>query len=239
MYEKTYEKEIVVCQYECDVKNRMTASALLKQTQQISTEHCDYFGLDAAYYRATNTAFLLSKISARFHREILVGEKLKLITQPALPKKAVYHRYTGIYDQQGREAASVDSRWILVDMETRRILRKIPENFNFPFLTESVPEHPCKMIKAQSLLPAGRQRAVYSKVDQNGHLNNAEYASVVCDLIPLEQMTQQPMRAMILAYHNELRLGDSMELSMGSVENGYYVVGEKDGRLCFEADLFF
>ena len=40
MYEKSYEKEITVYQYECDVKNRMTAAALLKQVQQISTEHC-------------------------------------------------------------------------------------------------------------------------------------------------------------------------------------------------------
>ena len=110
----------------------MTAAALLKQVQQISTEHCDIFGLDAAYYQSTNTAFLLSKISLLFHREILVGEKLKLVTQPSLPVKAVYHRYTSAYDDQGKEAASVDSRWILVDTQTRRILRKIPENFHFP-----------------------------------------------------------------------------------------------------------
>ena len=90
MYEKSYEKEITVYQYECDVKNRMTAAALLKQVQQISTEHCDIFGLDAAYYQSTNTAFLLSKISLLFHREILVGEKLKLVTQPSLPIKAVF-----------------------------------------------------------------------------------------------------------------------------------------------------
>ena len=104
MYEKSYEKEITVYQYECDVKNRMTAAALLKQVQQISTEHCDIFGLDAAYYQSTNTAFLLSKISLLFHREILVGEKLKLVTQPSLPVKAVYHRYTSAYDDQGKEA---------------------------------------------------------------------------------------------------------------------------------------
>ena len=54
MYEKSYEKEITVYQYECDVKNRMTAAALLKQVQQISTEHCDIFGLDAAYYQLSH-----------------------------------------------------------------------------------------------------------------------------------------------------------------------------------------
>ena len=239
MYEKSYEKEITVYQYECDVKNRMTAAALLKQVQQISTEHCDIFGLDAAYYQSTNTAFLLSKISLLFHREILVGEKLKLVTQPSLPVKAVYHRYTSAYDDQGKEAASVDSRWILVDTQTRRILRKIPENFHFPFLTEQVPEHPCKLVKSECMEHAGEQSAVYSKVDQNGHLNNTEYASIVCDLVPISQITEHPVRSMVLAYHNELRLGETMDLLMGSIENGYDITGEREGKPCFEANILF
>lgn len=239
MYEKSYEKEIIVYQYECDVKNRLAAAALLKQVQQISTEHCDIFGLDAAYYQSTNTAFLLSKISLIFHREIFVGEKLRLVTQPSLPVKAIYHRYTSVYDTRGEEAASVDSRWILVDMHTRRILRKIPENFHFPFLTEQVPEHPCKLVKAQSMMPAGEQTAVYSKVDQNAHLNNTEYASVVCDLVPISQITEQPVRSMVLAYHNELRLGETMSLSMGQIENGYDILGERAGKACFEANILF
>ncbi len=239
MYEKSYEKEITVYQYECDVKNRMTAAALLKQVQQISTEHCDIFGLDAAYYQSTNTAFLLSKISLQFHREIMVGEKLKMVTQPSLPVKAIYHRYTSVYDEQEKEVASVDSRWILVDTQTRRILRKVPENFHFPFLTEQVPEHPCKLIKSDRMEPAGKQTAVYSKVDQNGHLNNTEYAAIVCDLIPLSQIIEQPVRSMVLAYHNELRLGETMNILMGPIENGYDVVGEWEGKTCFEANILF
>ena len=239
MYEKRYEKEITVYQYECDVNNRFTAAALLKQAQQISTEHCDIFGLDAAYYRSTNTAFLLSKVSLVFNREILVGEKLRLVTQPSLPVKAIYHRFTSILDEQGKEAASIDSRWILVDVRTRRILRKIPENFHFPFLTERVPEHPCKLVKSERMEPAGEQTAVYSKVDQNGHLNNTEYASIVCDLIPLPQITGHPVRSMVLAYHNELRLGETMSLLMGSIENGYDIVGEREGKPCFEANILF
>ena len=50
---------------------------------------------------------------------------------------------------------------------------------------------------------AGEQSAVYSKVDQNGHLNNTEYASIVCDLVPISQITEHPVRSMVLAYHNE------------------------------------
>ena len=85
--------------------------------------------------------------------------------------KAVYHRYTSAYDDQGKEAASVDSRWILVDTQTRRILRKIPENFHFPFLTEQVPEHPCKLVKSECMEHAGEQSAVYSKAVSYTHLD--------------------------------------------------------------------
>ena len=133
----------------------------------------------------------------------------------------------------------MDSRWILVDTQTRRILRKIPENFHFPFLTEQVPEHPCKLVKSECMEHAGEQSAVYSKVDQNGHLNNTEYASIVCDLVPISQITEHPVRSMVLAYHNELRLGETMNLLMGPIENGYDITGEREGKPCFEANILF
>lgn len=88
-------------------------------------------------------------------------------------------------------------------------------------------------------MPAGEQTAVYSKVDQNAHLNNTEYASVVCDLVPISQITEQPVRSMVLAYHNELRLGETMSLSMGQIENGYDILGEREGKACFEANILF
>ena len=94
-------------------------------------------------------------------------------------------------------------------------------------------------MKSERMEHAGEQSAVYSKVDQNGHLNNTEYASIVCDLVPISQITEHPVRSMVLAYHNELRLGETMDLLMGPIENGYDITGEREGKPCFEANILF
>ena len=44
---------------------------------------------------------------------------------------------------------------------------------------------------------------------------------------------------MVLAYHNELRLGETMDLLMGPIENGYDITGEREGKPCFEANILF
>ena len=41
------EKEIVLTDYECDLNRRVTPGSLLRFTQQISTDHCDSWGVTA------------------------------------------------------------------------------------------------------------------------------------------------------------------------------------------------
>ena len=59
------EKEIVLTDYECDLNRRVTPGSLLRLTQQISTDHCDSWGVTAERYAKTGTAFLMAKVSLR------------------------------------------------------------------------------------------------------------------------------------------------------------------------------
>ena len=40
-----YEKEITVEQYQCDLRDQLSMGGLLRQIQQISTDHCDALGV--------------------------------------------------------------------------------------------------------------------------------------------------------------------------------------------------
>ena len=44
--EQQFEKEFTVSQYECDLNNRMKASAIMRQVQQVSTDPVSYTHLD-------------------------------------------------------------------------------------------------------------------------------------------------------------------------------------------------
>lgn len=234
------EKHIVLTDFDCDLNRRVTPGSLLRHVQQIGTDHCDSWGVTAARYDATGTAFLLAKLSLHITGSAFIGDSLRLVTRPSAPRRAIFFRFTEFFDAQGQSVASVDARWVLVDRETRRILRQPPEGLGFPAMPETVPTHNFSIKRAADMRPAGTAAATFCRCDINSHLNNTVYADIVCDALPPEQMRSRPLAALTLAYHHELRFGEAMELSLGELEGGgFAVAGRRSGEAIFEANAFF
>lgn len=235
-----YEKEITVEHYQCDLRDQLPMGGLLRQIQQISTDHCDALGITAQRYQDTNTAFLLAKISVECLRPIVAGERLRVVTRPSAPVRAIYYRFTSILDEQGREICSADARWTLIDTQKRRILRNPPPALGLPFTAPAERTLELSMPRPAELERLGEFTASYSRTDRNGHLNNTFYADLTCDALPLEQISQRSLRCMTLYYHKELRLGQSMELFRAPEgPDGWYVCGTLPQGKCFEAHAVF
>ena len=105
-----FEQNFIVGQYECDCNGRMKAGALMAQSQAISTNHCNELGLTIDVYRRTHTVFLLAKASLEIYHDIKVGDKLRVVTRPSGPKRAIYNRYTSFINEQGTDVEAQDSK---------------------------------------------------------------------------------------------------------------------------------
>lgn len=240
----TFSKETVVQQTDCDLQSRMTLGALLRCTQQIATDHCDAAGLTTDYLVAHGAVFLLAKVGVELSRPILCGERLSVTTRPCAPKHAFFNRYTALCSPDGEVAARIDARWVLVDPVTHRLLRRPPEGLVLPFAAWADEEQDLTVIRAPQPQDAGEAAAVYSRVDLNGHLNNTYYGDILCDALPTD-LWRRPeyLCKATLCYRTELPLGERMALARGEISyagrSGWYVEGVRDGRRCFEGNLFF
>ena len=137
-------------------------------------------------------------------------------------------------------AAEVDARWVLVDTQARRILRKAPPELGLPFGASSVPELEVSIPKPQGeLVLAGREKALYSRCDQNRHLNNTRYADILCDYLPPERFIQGPVRELRISYHREVPMGGTLELFSCPAGEGTYFLGRGEEGDCFEALIRF
>lgn len=224
---------------DCGPNGRMLPGALLRLSQQIATDHCDRLGMDAAFYQRTHTAFLLAKTALEWSRVPAEKETLTLITRPEMPKRAVFKRIIEVWDEQQQMIGVVDSRWVLVDTDTRRILRHLPPEYEgIPYAEQVEQELPIRFPKPETTVPAGTAVASYTYCDINGHMNNTRYADAACDALPLELLQNNLVQAMTINYHRELPMGESCQLERGQVEPGlWYVEGQRDGKSCFEATL--
>lgn len=236
-----YQTLRTIPEFECDFNLRLTAGGLLRLVQEVSTRHCTLLGITMERYQQTHTAFLLAKLCARVYEDIPAGTEMAITSLPSSPIRAVYHRYTTLSLPDGRTAAAVDARWMLVDTQSRRILRRAPEELGLPFDMAAVPELPIRITRPQEeLLPAGEEVACYSRCDQNRHMNNTRYADIICDRLPLERLEAGPVRELCVSYHREVPMGRALRLfSRETAPGEYYFLGKEGEQDCFEATLSF
>lgn len=238
---KAYAEPMRVVSYEVDAFGRMTAGALLRRAQQVATDQCDLLGLTLEAHKRAHTAFLLAKMTLECYAPIGENARLTLTTVPTDLERAVFRRYTRFEDEGGALLAAVDSRWVLVDVQTRRILRRMPDTLPHPFCTQPVPELELAIQKAEAVQPLGTQRAVYSHCDRNGHLNNTVYADVVCDALGAERLRAGGVKRFAITYHSEVPQEQSFALCaapLDEAEKRWYFLGAgDDAKKHFEADV--
>lgn len=228
-------------QCSCDLNEHMKISAILAKCQEISTKHCDSIGMNRDKYILTNTVFLLAKASLQIYSPLNVGEKIHMLTVPSAPVRAVYTRFTRFFNSQGVEVASMDSKWVLVDMSNRKILRNPPDALEFPFIKQSNLAHQFDIPKVSDAQIVGTEKATFSKTDRNQHLNNTQYADIICDALPIDVVSNSNISKIDINYHNEAVLGEIITVSVKQInQNAYYVSGKRqDQKKCFEAGVFF
>ena len=238
-----YDSRHYISECDCDFALRLNMGGLLRLVQTAATRHCTLIGIGPEKYEETHTAFLLAKLCARSYQDIPAGEEVEVSTRPSSAIRAVYHRYTTVRLGDGTLAAAVDARWVLVDTQTRRILRRTPPEFGTVF--DGIPlqgeEFPVQIARPEAELTfLGEEKALYSRCDQNGHINNTRYADMICDHLPLELFSQGPMRELRISYHREVPMGKAMGLwSHQTGPKEYYFLGRSGEQDCFEAMASF
>lgn len=233
-----YSEQFCVAQYECDAASRMTPGAVLRRAQQLATDHCEAAGISADVYVRTHTAFLLAKVAVEWARPIPVGAHIRAVTRPGAPVRAVYTRCTEFFDDEtGERLCAMDSRWVLVDTGTRRILRTPPEELG-GFAGLCAPYNlDVAVHKPAELEPCGEQTATYTRCDLNGHLNNTVYADIACDCADARELLRRSAARFAAVYHKEVPLGSSLEILRGKTQSGLYFCGQSAAGKHFEAEL--
>lgn len=202
-----YTQKYRIYENDVDFRKMATLGSLLRYCQQIGTEDAEHYGITPELYASTHTSYVLAKLALHITRTPRVEETITVQTEPEALHRAVNRRFTTFCDAQGREEVCVDSRWVLIDTDKRMILRKHPEGFPTTGWVDKLDrELPIKLtkVKREDCEELGTHRAVYSRCDRNGHMNNTVYADLICDALPLEVWRTHTVTDVILYYHKEV-----------------------------------
>lgn len=235
--EYSFSQTFTVAAYECDPMHRLSLGGLLRRTQQIATDQCHTLSLDLELYERTHTVFLMAKLATDSHAPAYENDAVTLTTWICAPRRAVYHRYTTLTAANGTLLAEVDARWILVDTQTRRIVRRMPEEFP-PVFSQMPPIELCTDIRKAEAVFCKKEQATFSRCDENRHINNTIYADIVCDALPTGKMLASEWSHFAISYHNEVPMDAEFALHCGKIdENTTYFIGKSDEKNFFECEL--
>lgn len=226
---------------DCDRNRRARLSTLLSLAAATAGHDYDARGLPYEKLYAQREVFLLSRLSLNVHAFPMAGEVLTVTTWEDGVKGAQLQRVFEVRDEAKRLRVSMRSDWVLVDPETRKILR--PAAFTGKTITvcpQTIDCPACKKVTLprEGLDELGRRTVVWSDLDGNGHVYSGNYGDILWDFLPAD-LQEKPLRQCFINYSKEATLGTELTL-MGQRDGAVYrMEGVGPGGVCFTGECIF
>lgn len=239
--ENSYTRQEELVFWDCDREKRMRVAAILSKMAVFAGYDYDARGLTHEKLYAMREVFLLSRVALRIHHCPRARDVLTITTWENGARGAHMQRVYEMTDQTGQLCVSAKSDWILVDPETRKILR--PNSFTAKALSICPKEIDCPepqkiVLPKEGLEDLGTRRVVWSDLDGNGHLYSGNYGDIIWDALPVDLQTRVPWEFYI-NYSKEATLGEALRLEGFREGETYRMEGLGPDGTCFTALCVF
>jgi acyl-ACP thioesterase len=233
--ENSFSRQEELIFHDCDARGRARLGTLLSLLAASAGHDYDARGLDYRKLYEIRQVFLLSRASLRIHRHPVTGDILTITTWENGTKGAHVRRNYEMADSNGALCVSAKSEWIIVDPESRRILR--PDTFTGKALTLCPKEIDCSecrkvLLPREGLLDLGSRKIVYSDLDFNGHIYCGNYGDILWDALPADFQDAR-LREFAINYSREATLGEELRLKGFRDGSTFLAEGLCGGERCF------
>lgn len=189
--------------------------------------------------------WILARMETRFDRLPRRGDNVIVQTWHKGLDGIFLIREYRMLGPDGTAAIRSTSSWIVMDLETRRVVRneRLEGIIDFePQADDVALEHSCPKI----VMPAGASAVhvadhtvAYSDVDYNGHANNARYSVWAMDCLPGDVAYTQSVKETAINFNREACPGETVALHHFAEGNVHFVEGRIENRQIFICRFVF
>ena len=224
-----FEQKFTIPCYDTDASWRLKPSSFMDLAQEAAGQHAVYLGFGYDDLIATNTAWILSRVHVEFVDAPKWRENITLRTWHKGLNRLFFLRDFILTDDLGRERVKATTSWLVLNLETRRLVRDPKLMEEGTVCTDNVIETPAdKVVMPKDIEPqyVMDHHVASSDVDMNGHTNNAMYMQWAMDAVDYDIASTRPVKWFTINFNHETKAGDIVAL--------YKVVKEEeDGRHVF------
>lgn len=236
---KFYQDITVPC-YDVDRSRYLKVAAFMDMAQEIAHWAAELLGAGFDVLAAHNTAWVLSRMHIHFPDAPMWKEDIRLWTWHKGFDGLFFLRDFSLRDESGAERVSATSSWLIIDTETRRLLRNPAERAILDLSTAgegyAIAEPAPKIQKLSGVEPdlVTEHKVSYSDIDFLGHANNARYMVWAMDCLDPETVSSRRPKDVYINFNKETRPGETVQLCRyADGSDSFYVEGLVDGRPSF------
>ncbi|MCR5495629.1 MAG: acyl-[acyl-carrier-protein] thioesterase [Treponema sp.] len=235
------ECQIYFCQ--CDLHHKLSLFELLRIVTDAAVEDFNQRCMSYDTLTDNGIGILVSRQSFRFHKMPVGNQKVTIKTWEEKPLPLQFVRAYEICDlETGEKLVSGISTWLLVDLNSRRLMRIKDFTLREPPLWQN--EHDCypadKITAPENMELLTSRPIWFSDIDGNGHMNNARYGAFVIDSLP-EEYQKKEFTDFKINYSKEAIQGQKIDLygNFNDQEKKITIIGKQKDEICFESELYW
>lgn len=239
------EKHTITC-YETDASWRLKPASFMNLAQEAAGRHAVYLGFGYDDLIASNTAWVLSRVHVEFLDTPLWREEITLNTWHKGLNRLFFLRDFILTDSEGKERVKATTSWLVMNLETRRLVRDPKLMEEGTVCLDNAIETPAdkvQMPKDAEPVEVLRHVVAYSDIDTNGHANNAMYMQWAMDAVDYEIASQRAVKWFTINYNHEIKVGETVVISKVVLEKEdgrhVYVEGKVNEVSAFCAEICF
>lgn len=242
---KYTEKHIIPC-YDTDASWRLKPTSFMNLAQEAAGRHAVYLGFGYDDLIRNNTAWILSRVHVEFVDAPKWREEVTLNTWHKGLNRLFYLRDFLVTDNEGKARVKATTSWLVLNLETRRLVRDPMLMEEGTVCKDNVIETPADKVQMpkDAVPELVRSHAVsYSDIDTNGHTNNAMYMQWAMNSVDYETASSKPVKEFTINFNHETKAGDMVDIYRASVEKEdglhVYVEGKLGETSSFCVEILF
>lgn len=215
--------------YNTDMSWRLKPASFMDMAQEAANLHANILGFGYDDLIASRTAWVLSRMHVVFTDTPKWRDQVTLSTWHKGLNRLFFLRDFIMTDSEGRAKVKATTSWLVLNLDTRRLVRDPHLLDEGTVCSENVIETPAdkvvmpKDVETELII---EHDVAYSDLDMNGHVNNAMYMQWAMNAVNYEISSVKPLKEFTINFNHEIKPQEHVSIYKAIVE-------AQDGRHVF------
>ena len=235
-----------ISSYNVDMSWRLKPASFMDLAQEAANQHATILGFGYDDLIASRTAWVLSRMHVEFVDTPKWREDVVFQTWHKGLNRLFFLRDFIMTDLEGNPKVKATTSWLVMNLDTRRLVRDPNLLDEDGVCSENVIETPADKVQMPKDIEPElviTHKVAYSDVDMNAHANNAMYMHWAMDVVGYEVTENREVKSWTINFNNEIKPQEDVCLYRACTESEdglhVFIEGKIEEKSAFVVEIVF